>query len=52
MLFIFILWERFASQRGVISRAHIPTSIEWTTADENLPLGFHNLNETGLITTP
>jgi len=52
ILFIFILWERFASQRGVISRAHIPTSIEWTSADENLPLGFHNLNETGLITTP
>lgn len=52
ILFIFILWERFATQRGVISRAHIPTSIEWTRADENLPIGFHNLNETGLITTP
>lgn len=46
IFFIFILWEAFASQRSVISRFHIPSSIEW---HNELPLGFHNLNETGVI---
>ena len=44
IFFIFILWEAFASQRRVISSLHIPSSIEW---HETLPLGFHNLEETG-----
>nr|YP_010584259.1 cytochrome c oxidase subunit I [Lumbriculus variegatus]QLY89736.1 cytochrome c oxidase subunit I [Lumbriculus variegatus]UZT67748.1 cytochrome c oxidase subunit I [Lumbriculus variegatus] len=52
MLFIFILWESFASQRGVVASAHMPTSLEWTTSNESLPMNFHNLNETGLITSP
>lgn len=46
IFFIFILWEAFASQRGVISRYHMPSSIEW---HDSLPLGFHNLEETGII---
>jgi cytochrome c oxidase subunit 1 len=46
IFFIFILWEAFASQRRVISSYHIPSSIEW---HETLPLGFHNLEETGVI---
>jgi len=47
LIFIFIIWEAFASQRSVISSIHIPTSIEWRDV---LPLDFHNLNETGVIT--
>jgi hypothetical protein len=35
-----------------VARAHIPTSLEWTTSNERLPINFHNLNETGLITSP
>lgn len=46
LFFIFILWEAFASQRSVITSLHIPSSIEW---HETLPLGFHNLDETGVI---
>jgi cytochrome c oxidase subunit 1 len=48
ILFIFILWEAFSTQRTVAVRSHIPTSIEWR---DILPLDFHNLNETGLIYT-
>jgi len=47
ILFIYILWEAFATQRIVIARPHIPSSIEWQNI---LPLDFHNLRETGLIT--
>lgn len=50
ILFIFILWEAFASQRRVISRPHIPSALEWS--DSILPLDFHNLRETGIITYP
>ena len=50
LLFIFIVWEALVRQRRVIARPHIPSSIEWTR--EALPLDFHNLPETGLITTP
>lgn len=50
LLFIFILWEAFASQRRVISRPHIPSALEWS--DSILPLDFHNLRETGIITYP
>jgi cytochrome c oxidase subunit 1 len=49
IIFIFILWERFAAQRGVISTSNMATAIEW---NEVLPLDFHNLRETGLISTP
>ena len=49
ILFIFIIWEAFARQRTVIARPHIPTSIEWRDV---LPLDFHNLRETGIITRP
>jgi cytochrome c oxidase subunit 1 len=46
ILFIFILWEAFASQRRVISSTQIASAIEWNNV---LPLDFHNLSETGLI---
>lgn len=49
LLFIAILWEAFASQRRVIVRAHITRALEWK---EILPLDFHNINETGVITYP
>lgn len=50
ILFIFILWEAFASQRRVISSTHISSALEWS--DPTLPLDFHNLRETGIITYP
>nr|YP_009370148.1 cytochrome c oxidase subunit I [Pontoscolex corethrurus]ANJ60052.1 cytochrome c oxidase subunit I [Pontoscolex corethrurus] len=50
MMFIFILWEAFASQRSVITSSHMPTSMEWV--DQTLPLDFHNLSETGVISYP
>jgi cytochrome c oxidase subunit 1 len=49
LMFIVILWEAFAAQRRVIARPHIPTAIEWR---DILPLDFHNLRETGVITYP
>lgn len=49
LLFIFILWEAFVSQRPVVTSSHQTTFLEW---QENLPLDFHNLSETGLITQP
>jgi cytochrome c oxidase subunit 1 len=49
LIFIVILWEAFAAQRRVIARPHIPTAIEWR---DILPLDFHNLRETGVITYP
>jgi cytochrome c oxidase subunit 1 len=49
LLFIFIIWEALASQRRVVARPHIPSSIEWR---DTLPLDFHNISETGLITSP
>lgn len=49
LFFIFILWERLISQRNVISSTNQPTSIEW---NNTLPLDFHNLPETGIITKP
>jgi len=49
LLFIFIIWEALASQRRVVARSHIPSSIEWR---DTLPLDYHNISETGLITSP
>lgn len=49
LIFIAILWEALASQRAVIASPHIPTSIEW---NDIVPLDFHNLRETGVITYP
>uniref|UniRef100_A0AAU6QGK2 Cytochrome c oxidase subunit 1 n=1 Tax=Prionospio sp. 6 MH-2023 TaxID=3059274 RepID=A0AAU6QGK2_9ANNE len=48
LFFIFLLWEAFASQRGVISSGHMSTSLEWQNV---LPLNFHNQPETAAITT-
>jgi len=49
LIFIFIIWEALASQRRVVARSHIPSSIEWR---DTLPLDYHNISETGLITSP
>lgn len=48
IIFIFIIWEAIASQRPIITSSHIPTNIEW---QNTLPLGFHNLEEVGKITS-
>lgn len=47
LLFIFILWESLVSQRAVVGSTHQSSSLEW---QDNLPLDFHNMPETGLIT--
>nr|YP_009428943.1 cytochrome c oxidase subunit I [Neanthes glandicincta]ASW20405.1 cytochrome c oxidase subunit I [Neanthes glandicincta] len=49
LLFIFIIWEAFASQRGVIAASHQPSAQEW---QDLLPLDFHNFSETVIITKP
>nr|ALQ78802.1 cytochrome c oxidase subunit 1 [Glycera capitata] len=49
IMFIFILWEALISQRAVLSSTHQPTFMEW---QDSLPLDFHNLPETGIITAP
>lgn len=47
LIFIFIIWEALAAQRRVIARSHMPSSIEWR---DTLPLDYHNISETGIIT--
>lgn len=47
LMFIVIIWEALSSQRSIIARPHIPSSIEWR---DNLPLDFHNMSETGVVT--
>jgi len=49
LIFIVIVWEALAAQRRVIARPHIPSSMEW---NDILPLDFHNIRETGVITYP
>jgi cytochrome c oxidase subunit 1 len=49
ILFIFILWEAFVSQRPVVMSTHQSTSLEW---QDHLPLDYHNMPETGLIVSP
>ena len=49
LLFIFILWESLVSQRAVVGSTHQSSSLEW---QDYLPLDFHNMPETGLITCP
>lgn len=49
LIFIFIIWEALAAQRRIIARPHIPSSMEWR---DTLPLDFHNMSETGIITIP
>lgn len=46
LLFIFILWEAFISQRNIITSYHQPSSMEWF---DILPPRFHNPDETGII---
>nr|QMP96490.1 cytochrome c oxidase subunit I [Erpobdella octoculata]UZT67811.1 cytochrome c oxidase subunit I [Erpobdella octoculata] len=47
-LFTYMLWEALITQRSLISSNHMATSMEWS--DPVLPLDFHNLSETGIIT--
>lgn len=49
LLFIFLLWEAFASQRGVISASHRRISLEWV--EDTRPVPSHGFNETPIITT-
>ncbi len=49
LLFICIVWEALVSQRPVIRASHQPTFLEW---QDNLPLDFHNIPETGIILRP
>lgn len=49
IIFICIIWEAFASQRSVIRSSHQSTFLEW---QDNLPLDFHNIPETGIILRP
>jgi heme/copper-type cytochrome/quinol oxidase subunit 1 len=46
LFFIFIVWERFVSQRGVVFSSHLRTVLEW---DNRLPVDFHNESETGFV---
>nr|YP_009231983.1 cytochrome c oxidase subunit I [Tegula lividomaculata]AMA07344.1 cytochrome c oxidase subunit I [Tegula lividomaculata] len=46
LYFMFIVWEAFVSQRGVIWSSHMGTALEW---DNLLPADFHNPSETGVI---
>jgi cytochrome c oxidase subunit 1 len=49
LIFIFIIWEALAAQRRIIARPHMPSSMEWR---DTLPLDYHNMPETGIITVP
>lgn len=42
LYFIFILWERFSTQRQIIFSAHINSSIEWK---QEIPPSDHRYNE-------
>nr|ARI50085.1 cytochrome c oxidase subunit 1 [Tectus virgatus]QIQ23131.1 cytochrome oxidase subunit I [Rochia nilotica] len=46
LYFMFIVWEAFVSQRGVVWSLHMSTALEW---DNLLPADFHNPEETGVI---
>nr|YP_009231970.1 cytochrome c oxidase subunit I [Bolma rugosa]AMA07318.1 cytochrome c oxidase subunit I [Bolma rugosa] len=46
LYFMFIVWEAFVSQRGVVWSLHMSTALEW---DNVLPADFHNPSETGAI---
>lgn len=45
LLFIFLLWEAFATQRIITNISHMPRNLEWSKRDI-LPLDFHNEDET------
>lgn len=49
LLFIFLLWEAFRAQRGVLISTYRRSFLEWS---DILPLDFHNRDETLLITRP
>lgn len=49
LIFIIILWEALVAQRPVICSSHQPRFLEW---QDTLPLDFHNLPETGIVTSP
>ena len=48
LFFIFLLWEAFVTQRAVVAPSNMPQTLEW---QDLLPLDFHNIPETGIITT-
>nr|QUB07112.1 cytochrome c oxidase subunit 1 [Donacia flemola] len=48
MLFLFILWESFSSQRKILSSLNLTTSIEWL---QTLPPAEHSYNELPMLST-
>lgn len=48
LLFLYMVWEAFVSQRAVVSATHQPSALEW---DNILPPDFHSL-EMGVIVAP
>ena len=46
LFFMFIVWESFISQRGVIFFAHLSTLLEW---DDRVPADFHNEGESSSL---
>ena len=49
IFYIFLIWEAFSSQRGVISSSHLPTALEW---HDTMPIDAHHYQENGLISSP
>lgn len=47
IIFIYIIWERFISQRYIIFSSHLNSSIEWY---QNTPPTEHSYNELPLLT--
>lgn len=47
LLFRYIIWESFVTQRRIIYSSHIVTSIEWVR--HYSPLTYHNYPEIGLV---
>nr|QBC73131.1 cytochrome c oxidase subunit I [Anatoma sp. MNHN-IM-2013-42003] len=46
LYFMFIVWEAFVVQRGVVWSIHLSGSLEW---DNGLPANFHNADETAAL---
>nr|YP_009092230.1 cytochrome c oxidase subunit I [Scutopus ventrolineatus]AHI45693.1 cytochrome c oxidase subunit I [Scutopus ventrolineatus] len=49
MFFMVMVWESLTSKRGVMWSSHMVTNLEW---DNRLPVDFHNLPETIILTLP
>lgn len=52
MYFLFILWERIISQRGVICLRRLCTSMEWMWHGNVVPKPYHHMKQVPLIFVP